>query len=320
MNTTRRAHPYARVAAPWLAGLSLLVGCPADDPPGTPTTTADSGDPTSTGSTSNGSSATPPETSAGTLDSSGDGGTCLPLGDACTEPAECCSSRCVGGACVEPGNCEGPGTPCTIDGECCSGSCQPVLGSENMVACTNYCFADGVACDKALDCCSLACNDGVCGGTLCSVESEDCTEDAQCCSDICNTEGQCEVDLGPGCRPVGEDCNSGGSTTCCSEVCNDQTDRCDFAEDVCHGLGATCVDDGDCCFGPCNQETGTCVADCLDDGQACGGNAECCSTTCTSGACEPPPGGCTPTGVMCSTNADCCTATCVAGFCIDPIP
>jgi hypothetical protein len=42
-----------------------------------------------------------------------------------------------------------------------------VTAQASVVQCTNACFADGVACTNALDCCSLGCFGGPCGGGLC---------------------------------------------------------------------------------------------------------------------------------------------------------
>jgi hypothetical protein len=61
------------------------------------------------------------------------------------------------------GACQGAATDCTDNAQCCSGRCEPVTGQAGVVQCTNACFADGVACTKALDCCSLGCFGGHCG-------------------------------------------------------------------------------------------------------------------------------------------------------------
>src|SRR6185436_13554680 len=79
------------------------------------------------------------------------------------------------------GACQGPATDCTSNAQCCSGRCEPVTGMSGVIQCTNACFADGVACTKSLDCCSLGCFNGRCGGGLCKVESDACTANAECC-------------------------------------------------------------------------------------------------------------------------------------------
>jgi hypothetical protein len=42
--------------------------------------------------------------------------------------------------------------------------------------------------------------------------------------------------------------------------------------------------------------------------------ADCCSATCTGGACAPP-ADCTPTGMTCTTDAQCCSGQCFGGQC-----
>jgi len=96
---------------------------------------------------------------------------------------------------VGPGACQAAATDCTENTRCCSGRCEPVTGQAGVIQCTNACFADGVACTKALDCCALGCFGGRCGGGLCKVESESCTANADCCSGVCHG-GQCKVTNG----------------------------------------------------------------------------------------------------------------------------
>src|SRR4029077_15764845 len=99
------------------------------------------------------------------------------------------------GGSVGPGGgaCQAAARDCTENAQGCSGRCEPVTGQAGVIQCTNACFADGVACTKALDCCSLGCFGGRCGGGLCKVESDACTANSECCSDICQG-GQCQVD------------------------------------------------------------------------------------------------------------------------------
>jgi hypothetical protein len=56
-------------------------------------------------------------------------------------------------------------------------------------ACRDACRADGVACVDAQDCCTLACNSGKCGGTICKVESETCVVNADCLGGFCDIPG-----------------------------------------------------------------------------------------------------------------------------------
>jgi hypothetical protein len=215
------------------------------------------------------------------------------------------------------GACQGPATDCTANAQCCSGRCEPVTGMAGVVQCTNACFADGVACAQALDCCSLGCFNGRCGGGLCKVASEACTQNADCCSNICQA-GQCQVDLANrDCRPTGETCTSGSGRGCCTDVCDETVDpkRCKFGTETCRGEGAACTADAQCCRGICDPATHACKTPCTPAGGACTGNATCCSSSCTAGACGTPPTSCTPISGACTSNAQCCSGLCFGGFC-----
>jgi hypothetical protein len=228
-------------------------------------------------------------------------------------------SSCLGASCGVGSNPAGkPATAeCGAPGECASGRCEPVTGVAKEV-CLSACFADGVACEKALDCCSTGCHGGVCGG-LCTVEGDSCKADSDCCSANCDG-GRCAVDLvNRDCRPTGEDCTSGSGRGCCNE-CNKKTKRCDFGADTCFAEGVACQATGDCCRGECTA--GVCKTPCTADGAACAAAADCCSATCdATGMCgtnKPLPDGgaaCTPTGTACTTGAECCSAFCFGGFC-----
>lgn len=228
------------------------------------------------------------------------------------------------------------GTPCGDGGDdpegsarpelCASGRCETMPGTIGPV-CLDACFADGAPCERALDCCSLGCFDGSCGGGLCIVEGEDCREDAECCSHICGPDGECEIDEpNRECRPTGEDCSSGSGSGCC-HACVEEGDRffdmlggeerCGFPEDTCFAQGVGCISDDDCCRGECSE--GVCRTPCVSDGDTCTSDGECCSGTCgNDGACEPPGGDtpeCTATGSRCVDHGECCTDFCFGGFC-----
>jgi hypothetical protein len=211
--------------------------------------------------------------------------------------------------------CDPPGTLCNAaSSNCCSGRCEPESGT-GIVKCLDACRADGVACSKALDCCTLACNGGVCGGTECHIESDPCTSNADCCSNICSGN-QCQIDPATqNCRPTGETCNSGPGSGCCSQVCDQSQnpERCGFGATVCHGPGATCTQNGDCCRGVCDTGTHTCTQPCTANGGNCTTNANCCSNNC-NGTCQPP-GACSPLNTSCTADAQCCSGFCFAGFC-----
>ncbi len=225
-----------------------------------------------------------------------------------------------------------PNASCTKAAECQTGRCEPVTGTTNEV-CLGACFADGVACTKALDCCSTGCHGGVCGG-LCTLENDPCKTDAECCSNLCDpTNGRCMIDhANPDCRPTGEDCTSGEGSGCCNS-CNKATKRCAFGKDTCFAQGVACTADADCCHGACTA--GVCKTPCAANGATCATAGDCCSADCgAAGLCvvKPPPanpppnpdGGtpittaCKTTGTACATAAQCCSSICFGGFCDTP--
>jgi hypothetical protein len=216
---------------------------------------------------------------------------CSPLGDgssvcrengiACTQATECCSSRCESNVCLASGACAAPATPCSSRGSCCGGRCEP-LGLNAILVCSNYCVANGGACDSAQKCCALACNEGVCGGASCQVAGDSCSIDADCCWGSCR-QNQCQSDANARCRPSGESCDDAGGPPCCSNVCNPRTNRCDLGAGSCREPGTPCIQDGDCCRGTCAQDingTPVCTASCLPTGAACNSDGDCCNGGC----------------------------------------
>jgi len=273
----------------------------------------------------------PPED--GNTTSRPDGAACVRTGNACALPDDCCSHFCIDHVCTEFGACQSATTACTNAGSCCSGRCEPITGTTSR-RCLDYCRADGVACEKALDCCTLGCFGGKCGGGLCRIESEPCTTNAECCSNICDTSrGQCQIDrVNPDCRPTGETCTSGTGSGCC-EVCNKSTDRCEFGPSTCRAQGTSCTKDADCCKGKClPNDSGqlVCQTPCSPDGQPCSMSAQCCGFNCagTPARCQPPGASpdagesdgaiCKRTGLACTAASECCSHFCIAGFCDVP--
>jgi hypothetical protein len=202
------------------------------------------------------------------------------------------SGGSAGGAPGQPGSgpCRGSAAVCAGHGDCCSGRCEPVTGVAET-RCMSACFSDGVACQKALDCCSLGCFNGKCGGGLCKVESESCASNAECCSNIC-MGGQCQIDLANrNCRPTGETCTSGSGRGCCTDVCDESADpkRCLFGDQTCRAQGAACTANDQCCRGVCDPTTHACRTPCAAVGAACAGGGDCCTATCTAAKCAMPP-------------------------------
>ena len=251
----------------------------------------------------------------------GDTRACQELGSKCVVDAECCSARCAGGVCLEPGSCAGPGVACTSRAACCSGRCEPIGGSTNRV-CLAYCKPDGEACTQALDCCSMACHGGKCGGAICSGDDDvTCTTDTDCCSGHCSTTShKCQADGVSVCRASGESCDSGGdagSGRCCGTCTNE---RCDFGPGPCRATGSICTQDGDCCRGTCASTSGkgkVCTAACIADGAACTLGADCCSHHCNGspGTCGPQIAACKLIGTACRGSDECCSGQCLGGAC-----
>jgi hypothetical protein len=142
----------------------------------------------------------------------------------------------------------------------------------------------------AADCCSLGCNNGVCGGQLCATAGSLCIGDGACCSGQC-VAGHCA--LGPlACLPTGEACGDDATVRCCSGFCNDRTDRCDLGPGACRETSAPC-NPGECCRGQCErnaQGVEVCTAPCLAEGLDCNSDGDCCEGVCAGypARCEVP--------------------------------
>ncbi len=257
---------------------------------------------------------------------------CRENGTSCIIGAECCSSRCVAGVCLEPGSCAGPGVACTSRDACCSGRCEPVVGTTNQT-CLNYCLADGAACSIPLDCCSMGCHAGTCGAPICGAEGAPCTTAADCCSEICAASlGVCRSDeANTVCRATGESCDADDNDDgdiegprCCG-ACAVALGRCDFGPGPCLPTGSLCMADTDCCRGSCAADAGgipVCTAPCLADGTACISGGDCCGDHCngTSGECGPAMTACNLLGTGCTEDADCCTGQCLGDTCSTSCP
>ena len=249
---------------------------------------------------------------------------CQELGGACVVDAECCSSRCAGGVCLQAGSCAGPGTACTDRSSCCSGRCEPLGGSTNRV-CLAYCKPDGESCTQALDCCSMGCHGGKCGGPVCrGGDDVSCTSDADCCSGHCSKDDHtCQADGTTVCRASGGSCgdgSDGGNDGKCCGLCDRTTQRCDPGPGPCRATGSICTQDGDCCRGTCASGGGTvrvCTAACIPDGTSCTTGADCCSHHCNGspGTCGAQVAACKLIGTACRGSDECCSGLCLGGAC-----
>ena len=108
----------------------------------------------------------PPPSDAGTPDA----GSCQGNGSLCNSPADCCSDRCLEGACQPPAACQPQGSVCTTTADCCSGySCAVPAGSTSGTCQSSTCAGSGQSCTGTNQCCTgLQCLDptfGPCSGT-----------------------------------------------------------------------------------------------------------------------------------------------------------
>jgi hypothetical protein len=233
--------------------------------------------------------------------------------------------------------------PCSSASECCSGLCALDSLSTSTCRPTPGCLGLAQACSLAGQCCSLSCEvsdggPGACGdgvSRLCAIVSNECQENADCCSGLCSA-GLC-APLGPppppgppACSPAGEACNA--PADCCAQVCNPSTDeanpnRCALLPG-CREQGELCLTAADCCdsvcspdksgvlrcasLGPCpTADTRPCDR---QVGDVCKNSNECCSRACVAttdgiSRCAPAPG-CRPGCDLCTQNSDCCSNSC----------
>ncbi len=261
-----------------------------------------------------------PGTEAGTPDGGntsegGVPGQCLPTAAPCQNPDDCCTPRCESGYCLEPATeCIQLNQACADSSECCSGRCEVYITGDKVCVAGVACTPAGAPCTLAADCCTLACAGGLCveEGT-CAMIGEDCQDNVNCCSNICNPSGTCDASSSS-CIPAGEAC--GSNAACCSDSCADVngTMRCTMVS-VCKGGGELCSDPGDCCSGICGTD-GLCpvMDQCQTGGEPCTGNHECCSGLCADPGTGVPVchfvSGCRPIGEVCLDNAGCCSAMC----------
>ena len=108
---------------------------------------------------------------AGTPDAgAGDAGVCEANGSLCTLGNECCSQRCLEGACQPPAACQPQNAVCTTTADCCSGyACAIPAGATSGTCQTSSCSGGGQACTSNDQCCTgLYCLDSTnyfCSGT-----------------------------------------------------------------------------------------------------------------------------------------------------------
>lgn len=202
-------------------------------------------------------------------------------GKECGAHLECRSHRCS-----DEGTCMGGmGKPCTADAECAAGRCagDGACGGQK-----------GDFCLTRLRCRSLSCDSKTqeCRGS----PGEDCTEDDECASGICEN-GACGLEPG---EPCTED------KFCQSGTCRADTKICAIER------GGPCDSDDQCAGGVC--EDGTCGT---LPGGTCGRDNEC-----MSGYCDPDDDLCDPAnGRSCTDDERCRSGVCNlqgGGICVPP--
>jgi MYXO-CTERM domain-containing protein len=240
------------------------------------------------------------------------------------EPAQCQGDTISGELCNGLGGC-GEGRASCAPNECRDGFCTESCRDDRDCADKAFCTAakscvpkraNGIACERDLECLNGYCTDGVCCSSRCHGQCEWCQGDA--------TVGTCTAKRGdapPG-RPP---CSPGGATNACAMTECDGNDRgaCKAVVTECGAYGcedgrcrqsctrrtssadcapgATCNSEGRCVeIQSCNlakcspyacDETGACVRRCTSSLECAGGHS------CTSkGECvrrvESPPFGC----------------------------
>src|SRR4029078_579960 len=121
------------------------------------------------------------------------------------------------------------------------------------------------------DCCSGACEGGICGTPRCNRQGESCERNGQCCTDLV-------------CRAA-NDAQVGGPMTC---------------QAGCAGMGAAC-NGATCCSG-LSCDAGRCVPVCGTGGESGAGPGGCCAgSRCVDQLCA----ACSDRNFTCTSNSDC---------------
>jgi hypothetical protein len=172
-----------------------------------------------------------------------------------------------------------------LDGACTRGACLPIPS------------LGGTNCTENDQCCSNVCQNGGC----CNALTHYCVTDDDCCS------GHCENET---CRSTTATCSEsegpcGVPADCCPGLFCSSSSRCS----TCLGEGANCQDNTDsCCAGTC---AGICV--CIEETGACTKDEDCCSSTCNGEHCV-----CRPAQTPCASFSSCCAGLFCLGTCCVP--
>jgi hypothetical protein len=184
----------------------------------------------------------------------GSGKTCIPDGETCRVPADCCSVLCphesnAPGVC----GCSQVGGVCAGSGDCCQ------QGGDTQVECvgganSDRCVVLKGACTADSDCLSQNCVDGQCSSG-CKPDGHACQSTSDCCNPGC-FGGVC------GCAKLGQSCSeeSGNEFFCCEGtpvVC--LANACCILNNFACSADADCCDyiqgNGSCTNGVCTRNT-----------------------------------------------------------------
>jgi hypothetical protein len=190
---------------------------------------------------------------------------CRSVGDCPPAPNACFSAGgCQSGGCA-PATYNGDGTAC-LGGVCFNQTCcAPAV---KTTTCAGACGPQTNNCGQAVDC-----------GPCCTAAGLSCDGDGECCSGACD-QGLCLA--GPGANGAACDSNPDClSQTCCGNIC---TDPASYATDPnnCGGCGAVC-DSGAC-------QASVCAPSCLINNGGCSPVATCVEHVGSSRTCTCLPG------------------------------
>jgi hypothetical protein len=110
---------------------------------------------------------------------------CAHIGEACTDPDDCCSKVCTGGGSGGRCICLPDGSLCESDAQCCEGG--PCVRSDPTAQfgnCASVCNPVNAACATNGECCSTICSGA--GNCICLPDQSLCSSDASCCSGTCH--------------------------------------------------------------------------------------------------------------------------------------
>jgi hypothetical protein len=139
---------------------------------------------------------------------------------------------------------------CFVDLDCASRNCVGAVGADGMLGTCQAPPADaGVeidgVCAGGQPCIAgAACEDGICVATaaLCGMEGDACSQDSECCSGKCGSDGTCTSQ----CTGQGESCS--GGDCCPGSYCDvDDTQMCYPCGGAGDRIDADCVTNDDCC-------------------------------------------------------------------------